>query len=154
MMVKMIKLLITIITTLLLSSSFSTTSFVKATTTARPKKLMWWKTGVIYQIYPRSFLDGCEPKCNGGGTLLGITKKLTYLKDLGITAIWISPFYKSPQKDFGYDISDFKDVGKLYGTMKDFDHLMAEAKKLNLRIIMDLVPNHSSDEHEWFIERR
>ena len=154
MMVKMIKLLITIITTLLLSSSFSTTSFVKATTTARAKKLMWWKTGVIYQIYPRSFLDGCEPKCTGDGTLIGITKKLTYLKDLGITAIWISPFYKSPQKDFGYDISDFKDVGKIYGTMKDFDHLMAEAKKLNLRIIMDLVPNHSSDEHEWFIESK
>jgi alpha-glucosidase len=121
---------------------------------ATPNQLVWWKTGVIYQIYPRSFLDGCEPKCSGNGTLSGITKKLTYLKSLGITAIWISPFYESPQKDFGYDISNFKDVGKIYGTMKDFDNLMTKAKTLNLRIIMDLVPNHSSNEHEWFVESK
>ena len=116
--------------------------------------LKWWKTGVIYQIYPRSFLDGCEPACTGNGTVVGITKKLQYLKDLGVTAIWISPLYKSPQKDFGYDISDFKDVGEIYGTMKDFDKMMAAAKKLGLRIIMDLVPNHSSDEHKWFLESK
>ena len=111
----------------------------------------WWKHAVIYEIYPRSFQDS-----NGDGTgdIDGITSRLDYLRDLGIDAIWITPMYPSPQVDFGYDISDYISIDPQYGTMADFDRLVAEAKKRNIRIIMDFVANHTSDQHPWFKESR
>ncbi|MBV9760676.1 MAG: alpha-glucosidase [Acidobacteriaceae bacterium] len=110
---------------------------------------IWWKHAVIYEIYPRSFQDS---NGDGVGDLNGITQRLDYLKDLGIDAIWIAPLYPSPQVDFGYDISDYQAVDPQYGTMADFDRLLAEAQKRNIRIIMDAVMNHTSDKHPWFIE--
>jgi alpha-glucosidase len=109
----------------------------------------WWKHAVIYEIYPRSFGDS---NGDGIGDLNGITKHLDYLQDLGVDAIWITPFYPSPQVDFGYDISNYEGIDPKYGTMADFDHLMAEAKKRGIRIINDMVLNHTSDEHPWFKE--
>ena len=109
----------------------------------------WWKHAVIYEIYPRSFQDSDG---DGIGDINGITSRLNYLKDLGVNAIWISPMYPSPQVDFGYDISDYEAIDPQYGTMKDFDHLAGEAKKRDIRIIMDYVPNHTSDQHPWFKE--
>ena len=109
----------------------------------------WWKHAVIYEIYPRSFQDS---NGDGVGDLNGITERLDYLKDLGIDAIWISPMYPSPQVDFGYDISDYENVDPQYGTLADFDHLVAEAKKRNIRVVLDMVLNHTSDKHKWFIE--
>lgn len=111
----------------------------------------WWKESVIYQIYPRSF---CDSNGDGIGDILGIISKLDYLKRLGIDIIWLSPVYESPNDDNGYDISDYQRIMKEFGTMDDFDLLLAEAHKRNIRIIMDLVVNHTSDEHEWFIESR
>jgi len=111
----------------------------------------WWKNAVIYEIYPRSFQDS---NGDGIGDLNGITQRLDYLKDLGVDAIWLSPVYPSPQVDFGYDISDYKNIDPQYGTLKDFDHLVAEADKRHIRILMDMVMNHSSDKHEWFIQSR
>ena len=111
----------------------------------------WWKHAVIYEIYPRSFGD---TKGNGFGDLNGITKHLDYLHDLGVDAIWISPAYPSPQVDFGYDISDYVNIAPEYGTLADFDHLMAEARKRDIRVIMDLVLNHTSDKHKWFLESK
>lgn len=111
----------------------------------------WWKHAVIYEIYPRSFGD---TKGNGLGDLNGITKHLDYLHDLGVDAIWISPAYPSPQVDFGYDISDYVNIAPEYGTLADFDHLVAEARKRNIRVIMDLVLNHTSDKHKWFLESK
>jgi len=111
----------------------------------------WWKNAVIYEIYPRSFQDS---NGDGIGDLNGITQRLDYLKDLGVDAIWLSPVYPSPQVDFGYDISDYKNIDPQYGTLKDFDHLVAEANKRHIRILMDMVMNHSSDKHEWFIQSR
>jgi alpha-glucosidase len=110
---------------------------------------IWWKHAVIYEIYPRSFQDS---NGDGIGDLNGITQRLDYLKDLGIDAIWIAPLYPSPQIDFGYDISDYQGVDPQYGTLADFDRLVAEAQKRNIRIIMDAVMNHTSDKHPWFIE--
>jgi alpha-glucosidase len=107
----------------------------------------WWRSGVIYQIYPRSFLDS---NADGMGDLKGITKGLPALAELGIDAIWLSPFYRSPQKDAGYDVSDYKDVDPLFGTLEDFDDMLQKAHQLGLRVMIDLVPNHSSDRHEWF----
>lgn len=109
----------------------------------------WWKHAVIYEIYPRSFGD---TNGDGIGDLNGITEHLGYLKDLGIDAIWIAPFYPSPEVDFGYDISDYRGVDRQFGTMADFDRLMAEANKRNIRVITDMVLNHTSDKHPWFIE--
>ena len=109
----------------------------------------WWQHAVFYEIYPRSFADSNN---DGIGDLNGIRSKLDYLKKLGIDAIWISPCYPSPQVDFGYDISDYENIDPMYGTMKDFDLLSAEAKKRGIRIIMDYVPNHTSDKHPWFID--
>ena len=109
----------------------------------------WWKHAVIYEIYPRSFQDS---NGDGVGDLNGITQRLDYLQALGVDAIWISPMYPSPQVDFGYDISDYENVDPQYGTLKDFDRLLAEAKKRNIRVILDMVLNHTSDEHKWFIE--
>jgi alpha-glucosidase len=106
---------------------------------------------VIYEVYPRSFGD---TNGDGVGDLNGITKHLDYLADLGVDAIWIAPFYPSPQVDFGYDISDYSTIDPQYGTMADFDRLVAEAKKRNIRIVTDLVLNHTSDRHPWFVESR
>ncbi len=111
----------------------------------------WWKEAIIYQIYPRSFKDS---NGDGIGDLKGITSRLDYLKDLGIDVIWLSPVYKSPNADNGYDISDYRDIMDEFGTMADFDELLAEAHKRNIKIVMDLVVNHTSDEHEWFIQSR
>jgi alpha-glucosidase len=111
----------------------------------------WWRSAVIYEVYPRSFGDA---NADGIGDLNGITEHLDYLKDLGIDAIWIAPFYPSPQVDFGYDISDYRGIDPQFGTMADFDRLMAEAKKRNIRVITDMVLNHTSDKHQWFIESK
>ncbi len=112
---------------------------------------MWWKHAVIYEIYPRSFQDS---NGDGIGDLNGITQRLGYLKDLGVDAIWITPMYPSPQVDFGYDIADYTAIDPQYGTMADFDRLVKEAKARDIRVIMDFVPNHTSDQHPWFIESR
>lgn len=109
----------------------------------------WWEKSGFYQIYPRAFKDS---NGDGIGDLNGITQKLPYLKSLGIKAFWLSPIYKSPMADFGYDISDFRDIQPEYGTMADFENLVKEAKSLGLKVILDFVPNHSSDEHEWFVK--
>ena len=107
----------------------------------------WWRSGVIYQIYPRSFADH---NGDGMGDLRGITRRLEKLKELGVDAIWLSPFYRSPQKDAGYDVSDYRDVDPLFGDLEDFDEMLEKAHELGLRVMIDLVPNHSSDQHEWF----
>jgi alpha-glucosidase len=111
----------------------------------------WWKNAVIYEIYPRSFQDS---NGDGVGDLNGITHRLDYLEELGVDAIWLTPIYPSPQVDFGYDISDYENIDPQYGTLADFDHLIAEAKKRHIRVIMDMVMNHTSDKHKWFIESR
>ena len=111
----------------------------------------WWKQAVIYQVYPRSF---CDSNGDGIGDLPGIISKLDYLKDLGIDAIWLSPVFRSPQDDNGYDISDYRDIDPIFGTMDDMDRLIREAGARGIRIIMDLVLNHSSDEHRWFLEAK
>lgn len=115
------------------------------------EKKAWWKEAVIYQIYPRSFADS---NGDGIGDLNGITAHLDYLETLGIDVIWLSPVYKSPNDDNGYDISDYRDIMEDFGTMEDFDRLLAEAHRHHIRIVMDLVVNHTSDEHAWFIESR
>jgi len=111
----------------------------------------WWKQAVIYQVYPRSF---CDSNGDGIGDLPGILTKLDYLQKLGIGAIWLSPVFCSPQDDNGYDISDYQDIDPIFGTLEDMDRLIAEAGKRGIRIILDLVLNHSSDEHRWFIEAK
>ena len=112
---------------------------------------VWWKEAVCYQVYPRSFMDS---NGDGIGDLRGILSKLDYLEHLGIDVIWICPFYQSPNADNGYDISDYQQTAKEYGTMADFDELLKEAHSRNMKIILDLVVNHTSDEHPWFIESR
>ncbi|PSN41543.1 Maltase 1 [Blattella germanica] len=109
--------------------------------------LNWWKTTIVYQVYPRSFRDS---NGDGNGDLNGITEKLDHFKDLGVGTVWLSPIYKSPMVDNGYDISDFYDVDPSFGTLEDFDRLVARAKELDLKVVLDFVPNHSSDENEWF----
>jgi oligo-1,6-glucosidase len=115
------------------------------------EKKIWWKESVVYQIYPRSFKDS---NGDGIGDLRGIIEKLDYLKNLGINMVWLSPVYKSPNEDNGYDISDYQDIMDDFGTMKDFDELLSEAHNRGIKIIMDLVVNHTSDEHKWFIESK
>ena len=107
----------------------------------------WWQHAVFYEIYPRSFADSNN---DGIGDLNGITSKLDYLKGLGVDAIWVTPCFPSPQVDFGYDVSDYEAIDPMYGTMKDFDRLVAEGKKRNVRVILDFVVNHTSDQHKWF----
>ena len=114
-------------------------------------KRTWWKEAVIYQIYPRSFMDS---NGDGIGDLQGIISRLDYLKYLGIDVIWLSPVYKSPNDDNGYDISDYRDIMDEFGTMEDFDALLASAHERGIKIVMDLVVNHTSDEHPWFVESR
>lgn len=111
----------------------------------------WWQEVVVYQIYPRSFKDS---NGDGIGDLPGIIEKLNYLETLGIGAIWLSPVYQSPNDDNGYDISDYEAIMTEFGTMADMDRLIEEAKKRKIAIIMDLVVNHTSDEHRWFIEAK
>jgi Glycosidases len=107
----------------------------------------WWRDAVIYQIYPRSFADA---NGDGIGDLAGVTEHLDYLRELGVDAIWLSPFYVSPQADAGYDVADYRDVDPLFGTLDDFDTMLAEAHARGLRVVVDLVPNHTSSEHAWF----
>ena len=111
----------------------------------------WWQDKVVYQIYPRSFQDS---NGDGIGDLPGIISRLDYLSDLGIDAIWLSPVYRSPQDDNGYDISDYQDIDPMFGSLEDMERLIAEADKRGIKIIMDLVLNHSSDEHRWFREAK
>jgi alpha-glucosidase len=128
-----------------LTLSFSQAQSRGADSEVRP----WWQRAVFYEIYPRSFADS---NGDGIGDLNGIASKLDYLKDLGVDAIWISPCYPSPQLDFGYDVSDYENIDPMYGNLKDFGHLAKEAKKHDIRIIMDFVLNHSSSQHKWFLE--
>ena len=114
-------------------------------------KKVWWKEAIVYQIYPRSF---CDSNGDGIGDLNGITSKLDYLKELGIDVIWLSPVYKSPNDDNGYDISDYEAIMTEFGTMDDFDKMLSEAHGRGIKIVMDLVVNHTSDEHPWFVESR
>ena len=111
----------------------------------------WWKESVVYQIYPKSFKDS---NGDGIGDIRGIIQKLDYLKELGVNVLWISPMLESPQDDNGYDISDYRRIYKEYGTMEDYEELLSEAHKRDIRILMDLVVNHTSDEHNWFVESR
>jgi hypothetical protein len=132
----------------------------KATRRAAPKqrskrrsaaRQVWWRDGVVYQIYPRSFMDS---NGDGVGDLEGIRQRLDHLSWLGVDAIWISPCFPSPMADFGYDVSDYCDIDPRFGTLADFDRLLADAHERGLRILLDLVPNHSSSEHAWFRESR
>ena len=111
----------------------------------------WWQHAVFYEIYPRSFADSNN---DGIGDLKGITSKLDYLRDLGVDAIWITPCFPSPQVDFGYDVSDYENIDPMYGTLADFDVMASEAKKRDIRIILDFVVNHTSDQHEWFLDSK
>ena len=119
--------------------------------TAQKEPRAWWKEAVIYQIYPRSFMDA---NGDGIGDLAGITSRLPYLRELGVDVLWLSPVYASPNDDNGYDISDYRAIMEDFGTMADFDALLAAAHRMGLKIVMDLVVNHTSDEHPWFIESR
>lgn len=115
------------------------------------EKYLWWQKGIIYQVYPRSFQDS---NGDGVGDLAGIMSRLDYLQWLGVDAVWISPVYRSPMADFGYDISDYRDIHPLFGTMNDFDRLLTEIHHRGMRLILDFVPNHSSHLHPWFLESR
>ena len=111
----------------------------------------WWRGAVIYQIYPRSFQDN---NGDGVGDLVGVTQRLEYVADLGVDAIWLSPFFKSPMRDFGYDVSNYREVDPIFGTLEDFDQLVAKAHGLGLKVIIDQVISHTSDQHPWFVESR
>ena len=111
----------------------------------------WWKRGIVYQIYPRSFQDTND---DGVGDLEGIRRRLDYLVWLGVDAIWISPIFASPMADFGYDVSDYCAIHPLFGTLEDFDRLVRDAHDRGLKIILDFVPNHTSDRHPWFEDSR
>jgi len=114
-------------------------------------KRSWFKEMAVYQVWPRSFADG---NGDGIGDLKGVLEKLDYIKSLGVDAIWFSPLYKSPQKDYGYDIADYRDIQPEYGTLDDFKEVLDGAHKRGLKVIMDLVVNHTSDQHEWFLESK
>ena len=114
-------------------------------------KYLWWQKGIIYQIYPRSFQDS---NGDGVGDLPGIIQRLDYLQELGINAVWLSPIFPSPMADFGYDVSDYVGIHPLFGTMEDFDRLLSEVHQRGMKLLLDLVPNHSSDQHPWFLESR
>ena len=118
---------------------------------AVPEGYRWWQAGVIYQVYPRSFQDTSG---DGVGDLPGIIERLDHLAWLGVDAVWISPIFRSPMADFGYDVADYRDVDPRFGTLADLDRLVAEAHRRGLRVLLDLVPNHTSDQHPWFLESR
>ena len=120
-------------------------------TTVNGYTTRWWKEAVFYQVYPRSFQD---TNGDGIGDLPGITRRLDYLQQLGVNVIWLSPHFDSPNTDNGYDIRDYRKVMTEFGTMADFDHMLAGIKQRNMRLILDLVVNHTSDEHHWFVESR
>src|SRR5579862_6787785 len=129
-------------------------TMVAQETTSLPKKTTdpdWWKHTVFYEIYPRSFADS---NGDGIGDLKGITSKLDYLKKLGVDAIWITPCFPSPQVDFGYDVSNYENIDPMYGTLADFDRMQASAHQHGIRIILDFVMNHTSDQHPWFLNSR
>ena len=113
--------------------------------------LRWWQTGVIYQIYLRSFQDS---NGDGVGDLPGILSRLDYLHWLGVNALWLSPIFPSPMMDFGYDVADYTDIHPLFGTLEDLDALLSAAHRLCLKVLLDYVPNHTSDQHPWFLESR
>src|SRR5256886_13016807 len=133
---------------IILSCAVSGAAQTKA---ANPEGHKWWQNAVFYEIYPRSFADSNN---DGVGDLEGIKSKMAYLHDLGVDAIWISPCFPSPQVDFGYDASDYENIDPMYGTLGDFDSMVAEGKKHGVRIILDFVVNHSSDQHPWFIDSK
>ena len=126
-------------------------SLATATAVLNVENPDWWRGAVIYQIYPRSFQDS---NGDGIGDLAGIVQRLPYIASLGVDAIWISPFFMSPMKDFGYDVSDYCDVDPMFGTLADFDAVVETAHKLGVRIMIDLVLSHTSDQHAWFGESR
>jgi alpha-glucosidase len=111
----------------------------------------WWQRAVIYQIYPRSFQDSDG---DGVGDLRGMTRRLGYLSNLGIDAVWLSPIFTSPMEDFGYDVADYCGIDPLFGSMQDFDELLEAAHSYGLKLLLDLVPNHTSSQHPWFVESR
>ena len=111
----------------------------------------WWQTAVIYEIYPRSFQDSDG---DGIGDLGGIIQRLPYLAELGVNALWLTPVFRSPMADFGYDISNYTDIDPVFGTLADFDALLAEAHRRGMKIMLDFVPNHTSDQHPWFVDSR
>ena len=114
-------------------------------------KHAWWQEGIIYEVYIRSFKDS---NGDGIGDIKGVLQKLDYIKWLGVNTIWITPFYPSPMKDLGYDISDYTGTDPVFGTMEDVDELISQVHKRNMKLVIDLVPNHTSDQHEWFKESR
>jgi alpha-glucosidase len=134
---------------LVVSTSISVFAQPKSGVDAQGHK--WWQHAVFYELYPRSFADSNN---DGIGDLPGITQKMSYLHDLGIDAIWISPFFPSPQVDFGYDVSDYENIDPMYGTLADFDKMVAEGKKNDIRFILDFVVNHTSDKHPWFVDSK
>ena len=111
----------------------------------------WWQRGIVYEVYPRSFLDSND---DGVGDLEGIRRRLNYLVWLGVDAIWLTPIYPSPMADGGYDISDYCDIDSVFGTLTDFDNFLKEAHACGLKVILDFVPNHTSEQHPWFLESR
>ena len=111
----------------------------------------WWHDKIVYQIYPKSFMDANN---DGYGDIKGIISKLDYLKDLGVDILWLTPYFKSPMEDNGYDVADYLEVNDMFGTMEDMDMLINEAKKRDMYIMMDIVANHTSSEHKWFQESR
>jgi alpha-glucosidase len=115
------------------------------------EQIPWWQRATIYQVYPRSFQD---TDGDGVGDLRGIISRLLYFAELGVDAIWLSPIFRSPMKDFGYDVSNYVEIDPLFGTMGDFDTLLEAAHKQGLRLLLDFVPNHTSDQHPWFVESR
>uniref|UniRef100_A0A2S2QCI8 alpha-glucosidase n=1 Tax=Sipha flava TaxID=143950 RepID=A0A2S2QCI8_9HEMI len=133
---------------LMLLNSVSYSTKAKTIFIANEKsELDWWQTAVFYEIYPRSFKDSDK---NAVGDIKGIEEKAEYLKEIGVDCVWLSPIFKSPMADFGFDISDFYQVDSIYGTNEDLISLQKKLKSLGIRIILDFVPNHTSDEHEWF----
>ena len=124
---------------------------VSADGAKRAATYLWWQRGIIYQIYPRSFMDS---NGDGVGDLRGLSSRLDYLRGLGVDAVWLSPIFPSPMKDFGYDVSDYTGIHPLFGTLEDFDLLIREAHAHKIKLVLDFVPNHTSDQHPWFIESR